>query len=109
VSEALGYAFYDRELVTEAASRSSIAPEALERADERRENAWLHSLVYDADDHNLRGISANEAMFSIQSAVILDAAQDGDCVFVGRYADYVLARAGMKRLIIFITAPFEKG
>lgn len=108
VSETLGYAFYDRELVTEAASRSSIAPEALERADERRENAWLHSLVYDADDHNLRGISANEAMFRIQSAVILDAAQDGDCVFVGRYADYVLARAGMKRLIIFITAPFEK-
>ena len=86
VSETLGYAFYDRELVTEAASRSSIAPEALERADERRENAWLHSLVYDADDHNLRGISANEAMFRIQSAVILDAAQDGDCVFVGRYA-----------------------
>ena len=32
----LGYDFYDQALVTEAASRSSISPEILEKADEKK-------------------------------------------------------------------------
>ena len=103
----LGYDFYDQALVTEAASRSSISPEILEKADERKENSWLHSIVYDDTDQNLRGISANEAMFRMQSAVILEAAQKDNCIFVGRCADYVLQQAAIKRLSIFITAPFS--
>lgn len=77
-------------------------------ADERKENPWLHSVVYDATDQNLRGISANETMFRMQSAVILEAAQKDNCVFVGRCADYVLQQAVVKRLSIFITAPFSE-
>lgn len=107
LAEKLGYRFYDRALVTEAGRRSSISPELLEKADERRVNPWLYSIVYDDADQELRGISANEAMFRMQSAMILEAAKAGDCVFVGRCADEVLKQAGMKRLSIFITAPFE--
>lgn len=107
LANTLGYGFYDQALVTEAANRSSISSEILEKADERKENPWLHSFVYDATDQNLRGISANEAMFRMQSAVILEAAQKDNCVFVGRCADYVLQQAAVKRLSIFITAPFS--
>ena len=107
LADALEYDFYDQALVTEAASRSSISPEILEKADERKENSWLHSIVYDDTDQNLRGISANEAMFRMQSAVILEAAQKDNCIFVGRCADYVLQQAAIKRLSIFITAPFS--
>lgn len=103
----LGYDFNDQALVTEAASRSSISPEILEKADEKKENSWLHSFVYDDTDQNLRGISANEAMFRMQSTVILEAAQKDNCIFVGRCADYVLQQAAIKRLSIFITAPFS--
>ena len=46
-------------------------------------------------------------MFRMQSAVILEAAQKGNCIFVGRCADYVLKNAGVSRLSIFITAPFS--
>lgn len=107
LADALGYDFYDQTLVTEVASRSSISSEVLEKADEKKENAWLHSFVYDDTDQNLRGISANEAMFRMQSAVILEAAQKDNCIFVGRCADYVLQQAAVKRLSIFITAPFS--
>lgn len=107
LADTLGYDFYDQELVTEAASRSSISSEILEKADEKKENPWLHSIVYDASDQRLRGISANEAMFRMQSAVILEAAQKDNCVFVGRCADFVLQQAAVKRLSIFITAPFS--
>ena len=107
LADALEYDFYDQALVTEAASRSSISPEILENADEKKENSWLHSFVYDDTDQNLRGISANEAMFRMQSAVILEAAQKDNCIFVGRCADYVLQQAAIKRLSIFITAPFS--
>lgn len=107
LADALGYDFYDYALVTEAAGRSSISSDILEKADEKKENAWLHSFVYDDTDQNLRGISANEAMFRMQSAVILEAAQKDNCIFVGRCADYVLQQAAIKRLSIFITSPFS--
>lgn len=66
-----------------------------------------HALRYDISDQSLRGISANEAMFRMQSAVILEAAQKGNCVFVGRCADDILKKAGMKRFSIFVTALFS--
>ena len=106
LAETLGFQFYDHALVTKAISRSSISSEILEKVDEKKENSWLHSVVYDAADQNLRGISANEAMFRMQSAVILEAAQKESCVFVGRCADDVLKKAGVDRLSLFITAPF---
>ena len=106
LAQTLGFRFYDQALVTEAAGRSSISSEILENADEKKENFWLHSVVYDDADRNLRGISANEAMFRMQSAVILEAAQKENCIFVGRCADDVLKKAGMDRLSLFITAPF---
>lgn len=93
-------------MVTEATSRSTISAEILDKADEKKENAWLHSVVYDDADQDLRGISANEAMFRMQSSFILGAAQKNDCIFVGRCADYVLQQAAVKRLSIFITAPY---
>lgn len=106
LAEILGFQFYDQALVTKAISRSSISSEILEKVDEKKENSWLHSVVYDAADQNLRGISANEAMYRMQSAVILEAAQKESCVFVGRCADDVLKKAGVDRLSLFITAPF---
>ena len=106
LAEILGFQFYDQALVTKAISRSSISSEILEKVDEKKENSWLHSVVYDAADQNLRGISANEAMFRMQSAVILEAAQKESCVFVGRCADDVLKKACVDRLSLFITAPF---
>lgn len=107
MAEILGFHFYDQALVTEVIDRCGISSETLEKADEVKENSWLHSVMYDSADQNLRGISANEAVYRAQSAVILEAAQKGNCIFVGRCADDVLKKADIDRLSLFITAPFS--
>ncbi len=55
VADRLGFTFYDRTLVEEALSRSTIPLEELERADERKHNQWLHRIWYDAHNKELRG------------------------------------------------------
>lgn len=107
LAKELGYSFYDQELVSEAVKRSNISSAALENADEKRENPWLHSIFYDTANRNLQGVTANEAMFRMQSSVILDAAKKGNCIFVGRCADDILRKSGVKCLSLFITAPFH--
>ncbi len=107
LAEELGYQFYDQTLLIESIQNSSISSDILKKADEKKENAWLYQVVYDESNKELRGISANEALFRMQSRTILEAAQKENCVFVGRCADYVLEKAGLERLSLFISAPFR--
>ena len=39
--------------------------------------------------------------------MILDLAKDDNCVFVGRCADYILAKENIRHLSLFVTAPFS--
>ena len=43
----------------------------------------------------------------MQSEVIRELAEKGDCIIVGRCADFVLAGSGEECLSLFICAPFE--
>ena len=107
VADRLGFTFYDRTLVEEALSRSTIPPEELERADEKKHNPWLHRIWYDAQNEELRGLSANDILFSIHSKLITALASEDNCVFIGRCADYILQNAGIERISLFIAAPFQ--
>ena len=107
VADRLGFIFYDRTLVEEALSRSAIPPEELERADEKKHNPWLYRIWYDAQNEELRGLSANDMLFSIHSRLITELASEGNCVFIGRCADYILQNAGIERTSLFIAAPFQ--
>lgn len=96
VADALGIPFYDKELVEMATEKSNISKEALEEVDERATSSFLYSLA--GGNYSLRGINAplyyemplNDKLFIAQSDVIKSVAQKGDCVIVGRCADYVL-------------------
>ena len=107
VADRLGFTFYDRTLVEEALSRSTIPPEELERADEKKHNPWLHRIWYDAQNEELRGLSANDILFSIHSKLITALASEDNCVFIGRCADYILQNAVIERISLFIAAPFQ--
>ena len=39
--------------------------------------------------------------------IIRELAEKGDCVFVGRCADYILEQAKIDHISLFIAAPFE--
>ena len=108
LAEELHIKFYDQELVDKVFAQNSHGDEArLRRADEKKPNAMLYRANYDSEDPNLRGISDHDLMFELQSRIIRDLAAEGDCVFIGRCADYVLKEADIPRCSIFITAPFE--
>lgn len=112
VSEALGFTFYDEELVTMAAEKSNIDKDVLNNVDERATGSLLYSLVTSG---GLRGITTplyyempiNDKLFIAQSDVIKKLAQKGSCVIVGRCADYVLENTGCNTLNVFLYADME--
>lgn len=96
VAQELGIAFYDKELVELAAQKSNLSPEALKHADERATNSFLYSIA--SGGMTMHGLHTpasydmpiNDKLFIAQSEVIKEIAHKGDCVIVGRSADYVL-------------------
>ena len=53
-----------------------------------------------------KGQPAEDILFEMQSQVILELAQMGPCIIVGRCADVVLRAAGIPTVSLFICAPF---
>lgn len=107
LAEKLGYSYYDRELVEKALEHTTLPPEEIKKADEKKINPLLYRVWYDSQDESLRGISANDILFQIQSKVIMDIAKKGNCIFIGRCADFILEQAGFDHLSLFIAAPFS--
>ena len=105
LAEILGVDFYDKKLVTLAAERTGVIPEVLEDADEKAASPWL----YAAADVNGISIynptSSNDRLFELQSNLIKEVAAKGDCVIVGRCADYILRNEDIELYNLFICAP----
>lgn len=107
LAEALGMAYYDREIMTEIAKRTSLSERYINQVVERRPVPLLpitvghtFSPVLDA------AFEQNQAIYQEQRRLIQDLADRSDCVIVGRCADYVL-RERRDLLSVFIHAPME--
>lgn len=107
LAEDMSIPFYDRQLVDMAIERSGLIAQEIEKADEKRENAFLHSVWYELVDNDLRGMSTNNILFKLQRDMIMSFSKSGDGVFIGRCADYILSEAGIEHTSIFIAAPFS--
>ena len=104
VAEKLGYAFYDGELVKEVAQRSGFSPEFIEESGEyaNARSSLLFSLAT-ANQRMVDSLSVYDKLYIEQSMVIEELARKGNCVIVGRCADYIL-RDNESCLHIFIHA-----
>ncbi len=92
VANRLGIPFYDKELVDQIALESGFAPKFVE---EHGEHAPGNSLFSYAFAHHgvpgvMNGLSTADFLWNIQCGVILQLAEQGPCVIVGRNADYIL-------------------
>lgn len=92
VANRLGIPFYDKELVDQIALESGFAPKFIE---EHGEHAPGNSLFSYAFAHHgvpgvMNGLSTADFLWNIQCSVILQLAEQGPCVIVGRNADYIL-------------------
>ncbi len=102
----LGIPVYDNELLVEAAQKSGFSKDLFEMRDEHKSNFTLSNLFGSINRYGSADSFLNDnRLFKIQSDVILELAQQGPAVFVGRASDYVLRE--MECLDVFITAPLE--
>ena len=108
LSEKLGIAFYDKELITLASQESGLCKEFFEKADEQNSGSLLHAFAagFTFGGFQYNDFLSNEKLFQIQSDVIRKLAEEKSCVIVGRCADYIL-REKKNCFSIFITAPLE--
>lgn len=91
LAERLGLRYFDKELLQEAAKQSGITQDTFLRADE---NYNLFTLALNTD---------RQKLFQWQSETIRRLAAEGDCLFLGRAADYVL-RDRSDIFSVFLTA-----
>jgi len=95
LAERFAIPFYDRDIVTEAASKSSYDEETLKKLDENRNTSFLFSVAmnvfpYTSKMDNLDQLSVSDKLFMVQKQVILDMAKKGPCVIVGRCSNFIL-------------------
>ena len=103
LAKLLGYEFYDRELLKIAARESGMSEDVVEHFDERPTNSLFLSSYLLSSYMMSDAIPLNQKLAFAQFDVIRKVAQSGDCVIVGRCADYVL-QARSDRLSVFIHA-----
>ncbi len=95
VAKKLGIKLYDKELITDAASKGNLDENMSKLADESAANSLLYTLamgsnVLGTTMHFGYKMPLNDKLFILQSEVIKEKAKDESCVIIGRCADYVL-------------------
>ncbi len=110
VAERLGIPFYDKELVNEIALESGFAPKFIEEHGEHSPTGSLFSYAFAPQGIPgvMNGLSTSDFLWNIQCSVILQLADKGPCVIVGRNADYILKdRPDVLHIFTFADMPFR--
>lgn len=92
VAEKLGIPFYDKELVDQIALESGFAPKFVEEHGEHSPGRTLLSYAFAPQGVPgvMNGLSTADFLWNIQCSAILQLADKGPCVIVGRNSDYIL-------------------
>ena len=103
VAEALGMAFYDKELIHLAAQKTGLSEEYISAsATQHKANKFFYNLIFSSDN-----LPVSDQVFIAETDIIKKVSAEGPCVIVGRCADYIL-RERHDCLNIFIHAPLEE-
>ena len=110
VAEELGIPFYDKELVEQIALESGFAPKFIEENGEHAPGPSRLSYAFAPQGVPgvMNGLSTADFLWNVQCGVILQLAEKGPCVIVGRNADYILKdRADVMDVFIHAETPFK--
>lgn len=111
VAEKLGIAFYDKELLMQAAEQTGVSVDLFERNDEKFPKflSGMFSFTMGYSPYSIftgQSTISDDSLYRAQSELIRALAQERSCVIVGRSADYVL-RDFPRRVSVFVHAPIE--
>ena len=92
IAEKLGIPFYDKKLVEQVAQESGFAPKFIEEHGEHSPSGSVFSYAFAPQGVPgvMNGLSTSDYLWNVQCNVILQLAEKGPCVIVGRNADYIL-------------------
>ena len=110
LAKQLGIQFYDKEIIRITAEKSGLSPQFIENNEERVDKSFLFGIATaaytDFKYATQYDVPINDKTFIAQTTVIKELAEAGDCVIVGRCADYVL-RHQERLLRVFIRSELE--
>ena len=95
VAEKLGYKFYDSEIIERVVKESGLSREIVEKYDEyaTHKSSFLYSIAINSANVSgdaYHGTSFASQVHIAQIKVINEIANEGNCVIIGRGADYIL-------------------
>lgn len=105
LAKRLGMEFYDRELISMAAEKMGCCENFIKSNDEKNPGMFSRSVAFSRGT-TYAHLSAEDSIYVCQSVAIKELAEKGNCVIVGRCADYVL-RERDDVVNIFVYAPLE--
>ncbi len=88
LAKKLGWAYYDKELISEVAKKTGFAEEFVAQAGEYSPFKSIFSYGFISRDSG--GASMEDQVYAVQRKLILEIVEKGPCVIVGRCADYIL-------------------
>ncbi len=102
LSDELGLAYYDREIVTEIAKRSSFDEEYVSNTLEKSV-PYSYPIHFGRTFSYASTVSDNNSvtLFSEQTKLLREIAEKGDCVIVGRAADVILSDYNPFNLFVY--------
>lgn len=107
LAEILGIAYYDNEIVSEIVKNSNLAEEYVNQILENKIIRYFPITVSQTFSNiDYSHFDVENRVYSAKIKVIKEMAEKGDCVIVGRCADFVLA--DKKPLRIFVYADMDK-
>lgn len=104
VAKHLGIPFYDKELIDRIAEETGMVRQYVERLSEYAPTKSI--FAYSFVGRGSTGESIEDYIMNIQRKVLLDLAEEGPCVIVGRSADYVL-RNHAELLNVFVQGDMD--
>lgn len=107
--EKFGCKYFDKEILDLAAKESGFSPDVFKKSDEKK--SFIHTLFHLhapmlSDDNFYNNKFSEESLFKFQCDAIQKAASQGNCLFIGRCADYVL-RDEPNMVSIFLAADMK--
>ncbi|MDD3261920.1 MAG: cytidylate kinase-like family protein [Oscillospiraceae bacterium] len=89
VAKRLGIAYYDKAIIAKIAEETGLAKEFIEEKGEYAPTAKI-PFAYSLVGRSADGSSIEDYLYAVQRKIILEAAEKGPCVIIGRSANDIL-------------------
>lgn len=105
LADALGIAYFDREIITEIAEKTSLDADYIERTLDAGISAGAFPLTFSRTFSLPHSANVTAALLAQQHKIVRSLAVRGDCVIVGRSADALLEEYHPIRLFVYADMP----